>query len=434
MGGHLTHFFFCDLLRFEKVRCLTKMSAELVALVQQIAKEKDLPLEEVLGAMCDGIRHAYEKQFMREFGRHQKKRSRPRIVAILDLENKVLKLALEKTVVENPTIPHLEISLEEARKIDPNAQIGMRVRVDLPLSEFSRSSMQLARQRMQERIREMEQRRVYELYKDQVNSIVVGQVARQDSYGNIYLTLDRAEAMLPRREQVPTENLQKGERVRVYIYEIRKPTGSTEPIIFVSRTHKELLRKLLEAEVPEIREGVVEIKSLVRDPGYRSKVAVASKDPSVDPVGACVGQQSKRINNIAQELRGERVDIIAWSPDEAKFVANALSPAKVEMVILNYDERTATVVVSEDQLSLAIGRQGRNVSLAARLTGWRIDIRTTDQLGREVPSEEVQTVTSTHEQFATPTQDTQPKTNLLAVTAEEAGGGVSEVGAEEREQ
>lgn len=410
------------------------MSVELVALVQQIAKEKDLPLEEVLGAMCDGIRHAYEKQFMRGFEKHQKRKPRPRIVAILDLENKVLKLALEKTVVKNPTIPHLEISLEEAKQIDPNAQIGMRVRVDLPLSEFSRSSMQLARQRMQERIREIEQRRVYELYKDQVNSIVVGQVARRDSYGNIYLTLDRAEAMLPRREQVPTENFQKGERVRVYIYEIRKPTGSTEPIIFVSRTHKELLRKLLEAEVPEIREGVVEIKSLVREPGYRSKVAVASNDASVDPVGACVGQQSKRINNITQELRGERVDIIAWSPDEAKFVANALSPAKVEMVILNYDERTATVVVNEDQLSLAIGRQGRNVSLAARLTGWRIDIRTTDQLGREVPSEEVQMVPNTHEQFVTSTQDAQPETNLLSVTTEEAVGGVSEVKAAEREQ
>jgi len=283
-----------------------------------------------------------------------------------------------------PTNPHLEISLEEARKIDPNAQVGMRVRVDLPLSEFSRSAMQLARQRMQERIREIEQRRIYELYKDRVNTVVVGQVARWDSYGNIYLTLDRAEALLPRREQVPTESFQKGERVRVYIYELRKPTGGTEPIILVSRTHKELLRKLLEAEVPEIREGVVEIKGLVRDPGYRSKVAVASKDPSVDPVGACVGQQSKRINNITQELKGERVDIIAWSPNEAEFVANALSPAKVETVIMNYDERTATVIVGEDQLSLAIGKQGRNVSLAARLTGWRIDIRTINQLGTEV--------------------------------------------------
>ncbi|MCS7185772.1 MAG: transcription termination factor NusA [Armatimonadetes bacterium] len=367
------------------------MSAELVALVQQIAKDKELPLEEVLGAMCDGIRHAYEKQFMRDMGRYQRKRVRPRVVAVLDLENKVLRLALEKTVVENPTNYHLEISLEEARKIDPDAQLGMRVRVDLPLSEFSRAAMQLARQRMQERIREIEQKRVYELYKDKVNTVVVGQVARWDSHGNIYLTLDRAEALLPRREQVPTESFQKGERVRVYIYEIRKPTGSTEPILLVSRTHKELLRKLLEAEVPEIREGVVEIKALVRDPGYRSKVAVASKDPSIDPVGACVGQQSKRINNITQELRGERVDIIEWNPDEAKFIMNALSPAKAETIIMNFDERTATVVVSEDQLSLAIGKQGRNVSLAARLTGWRIDIRTESQLGREVPFAETVT-------------------------------------------
>ncbi|MCS7265315.1 MAG: transcription termination factor NusA [Armatimonadetes bacterium] len=364
------------------------MSADLVALVQQIAKEKELPLEEVLSAMCDGIRHAYEKQFIREIGRQKRKRLRPRVVAILDLENKILKLALEKTVVENVMNPHLEIDIEEARKIDPEAQVGMRVRVDLPLSDFSRSTMQLARQRMQERIREIEQRRVYELYKDQVNTVVVGQVTRWDSYGNIYLTLDRAEALLPRREQVPTESFQKGERIRVYIYEIRKPTGSTEPIILVSRTHKELLRKILESEVPEIREGFVEIKGLVRDPGYRSKVAVSSKDPTIDPIGACVGQQSKRINSITQELKGERIDIILWSSDEAEFITNSLSPAKIEAVIMNYDERTATVVVNEDQLSLAIGKQGRNVSLAARLTGWRIDIRTTRQLGHEVEIEQ----------------------------------------------
>jgi N utilization substance protein A len=313
----------------------------------------------------------------------------------------------------------------------------MRIRVDLPLSEFSRSAMQLARQRMQERIREIEQRRVYELYRDRINTIVVGQVARWDSYGNIYLSLDRAEALLPRREQVPTESFQKGERIRVYIYEIRKPTGSTEPIIIVSRTHKELLRKLLEAEVPEIREGVVEIKSLVRDPGYRSKVAVASKDPTVDPVGACVGQQSKRINNITQELRGERIDIIAWSQDEAEFVANALSPAKVETVIMNFDERTATVVVSEDQLSLAIGKQGRNVSLAAKLTGWRIDIRTANQLGREIPSEQlaqVETLVANDSQASASTSNLKPETDFSAAAGEEALVSGAETEAKEGEQ
>jgi len=416
------------------------MSAELVALVQQIAKDKGLPLEEVLGAMCDGIRHAYEKQFMRNVGRQQRKRFRPRVVAVLDLESKVLKLALEKTVVENPTNPHLEISLEEARRIDPDAQLGMRVRVDLPLSEFSRSAMQLARQRMQERIREIEQRHIYELYKDRVNTVVVGQVARWDSFGNIYLNLDRAEALLPRREQVPTENFQKGERVRVYIYELRKPTGSTEPIILVSRTHKELLRKMLESEVPEIREGTVEIKSLVREPGYRSKVAVASKDPTIDPVGACVGQQSKRINNIMQELRGERVDIIAWSPDEAEFVVNALSPAKVETVIMNYNGRTATVIVSEDQLSLAIGKQGRNVSLAAKLTGWRIDIRTPDQLGTkvvEVPSEEpfqFEGTSVSHQSPETVTSNLQSEDAFLVAMDAEVRGSNVQASAKEGEQ
>lgn len=364
------------------------MNVDLVALVQQIAKEKGLPIEEVLSAMCDGIRLAYEKQFMRDMSRQQRKRMRPRIAAVLDLDARVLKLALEKTVVERPTNPHLEIGLEEARQINPEAKVGDRVRVDLPLHEFTRSAMQLARQRMLERIRELEQQRVYALYKDKVGTVITGQVVRKDAAGNIYLAIDKGEALLPKREQVPTENLQKGEQVRVYIYEVREPTGSTEPIVLVSRTHKELLRKLLQLHVPEIAKGEVEIKALVRDPGYRSKVAVAAKDPTIDAAGACIGQQGKRINAIMQELRNERVDIIPWSEDEVDFLIRSLSPARAQVVIMNFDERTATVLVSEDQLSLAIGRQGRNVSLAARLTGWRIDIRTPERLGRIVPPEE----------------------------------------------
>jgi N utilization substance protein A len=248
--------------------------------------------------------------------------------------------------------------------------------------------MQLARQRMLERIRELEQQRVYAIYKDKVGTVITGQVIRKDAAGNIYLAIDKGEALLPKREQVPTENLQKGEQVRVYIYEVREPTGSTEPIVLVSRTHKELLRKLLELHVPEIAKGEVEIKALVRDPGYRSKVAVVAKDPTIDAAGACIGQQGKRINAIMQELRNERVDIIPWSEDEADFLIRSLNPARVEAIIMNFDERTATAIVSEDQLSLAIGRQGRNVSLAARLTGWRIDIRTPERLGRVIPPEE----------------------------------------------
>jgi N utilization substance protein A len=364
------------------------MNVDLVALVQQIAKEKGLPIEEVLSAMCDGVRLAYEKQFMRDLGKQQRKRMRPRIAAVLDLDARILKLALEKTVVEQPTNPHLEISVEEARKINPDAKVGDRVRVDLPLHEFTRSAMQLARQRMLERIRELEQQRVYAIYKDKVGTVITGQVIRKDAAGNIYLAIDKGEALLPKREQVPTENLQKGEQVRVYIYEVREPTGSTEPIVLVSRTHKELLRKLLELHVPEIAKGEVEIKALVRDPGYRSKVAVVAKDPTIDAAGACIGQQGKRINAIMQELRNERVDIIPWSEDEADFLIRSLNPARVEAIIMNFDERTATAIVSEDQLSLAIGRQGRNVSLAARLTGWRIDIRTPERLGRIIPPEE----------------------------------------------
>ncbi|MFA0750688.1 MAG: hypothetical protein SLRJCFUN_001091 [Candidatus Fervidibacter sp.] len=394
------------------------MNVDLVALVQQIAKDKGLPIEEVLAAMCDGIRLAYEKQFMRDMSRHQRKRMRPRIAAVLDLDARVLKLALEKTVVEKPTNPHLEISLEEARQINPDAQIGDRVRVDLPLHEFTRSAMQLARQRMLERIRELEQRRIYALYKDKVGTVITGQVLRKDAMGNIYLAIEGGEALLPKREQVPTENLQKGEQVRVYLYELREPTGSTEPIVLVSRTHKELLRKLLELHVPEIAKGEVEIKALVRDPGYRSKVAVAAKDPTIDAAGACIGQQGKRINAIMQELRNERVDIIPWTDDEVDFLIRSLNPAKAEVVIMNFDERTATVIVSEDQLSLAIGRQGRNVSLAARLTGWRIDIRTPERLGRIIPPETPSTAPSAAQEVAKGAVGSEA--NALPVSAAEA--------------
>ncbi|MCS7223910.1 MAG: transcription termination factor NusA [Armatimonadetes bacterium] len=356
----------------------TRMSAELVGLIQQIARDKELRLEEVLGAVCDGLKVAFERQFLK--GIDKASRPRPKITAELDLEAKVLKLSLEKTVVVGQPSHALEISLEEAQTIKPDAKVGEKIWVDLPLAEFSRSAMNTARHETMSRIREIELQRVYDAYKDRVHTLVTGVVLRKDSYQNVYFALDKGEGIAFRRDLLPTDNFQKGERVRLYISEVREPKRNGDPIVILSRTHKDFVAKLLELEVPEIREGIVQIKALVRDPGYRSKVAVASKDSKVDPAGACIGPQGKRVDNIVKELRGERIDILPWRDDPIDLLIEALNPARVETVIINRKNGSATVIVSEDQLSLAIGKQGKNVSLAARLTGLRLDIRTVNQL------------------------------------------------------
>ncbi len=373
------------------------MSAELVGLIQQIAREKELRLEEVLVAVCDGLKAAYELQFLREI--EKGKRSRPRITAELDLQKNQLTLKLEKVVVDHPPQNPLELSVEEARRLDPEAVPGSRLWVDLPLTDFSRKAMLLARQEMMARIREIELQKVYDFYKDRVGTLVTGVVLRKDSFQNVYFGLDKGEGVALRRDLLPTDNFQKGERVRLYIYEVKEPKRNGDQIVFLSRTHKEFLVKLLELEVPEIRDGIVEIKALVRDPGYRTKVAVASRDPNVDPAGACIGAQGKRVDNIVKELRGERVDILPWKDDPVDLLIEAMNPARVETVIVNKENDSAVVVVSEDQLSLAIGKQGKNVSLAARLTGLKVDIRTVAQLiqevGEEQPGPEVQKETGT---------------------------------------
>ncbi|RME48053.1 MAG: transcription termination/antitermination protein NusA [Chloroflexi bacterium] len=294
-------------------------------------------------------------------------------------ESKVL---AQLAVVEEVQDKRTQISLEDARKIDPDVEVGGLVEVDVTPDDFGRIAAQTAKQVILQRIREAEREVTYHTYADREGEIVQGTIQNMNPDG-ITVSLDKAEALLPRANQMPTERYTRNQRIRVYVQEVRKtPKG---PEIIVSRTHKNMLRRLMELEVPEIFNGAVEIKAIAREAGSRSKVAVAARQEGVDPVGACVGIRGVRIQALVNELSGEKIDVVAWDPDPAVFIANALSPAQVTNVRLVEapEGRTAEVVVPDRQLSLAIGKEGQNARLAAKLTGWRIDIKSESEAAEE---------------------------------------------------
>ena len=266
-----------------------------------------------------------------------------------------------------------QISLEEARRRNPAAQVGDFIAEPLPPLDFGRVAAQNAKQVIVQKVREAERERQYDEYKDRVGEIVNGIVKRVE-YGNVVVDLGRAEAIVRRDETLPRENFRYGDRIRAYVYDVRREQRG--PQIFLSRTHPEFMAKLFAQEVPEVYEGIVTIKSVARDPGSRAKIAVVSRDASIDPVGACVGMRGSRVQAVVNELQGEKIDIIQWSPDAATFIVNALAPAEVVKVVLDEDAERIEVVVPDQQLSLAIGRKGQNVRLASQLTGWDIDIMT----------------------------------------------------------
>ncbi|MBW2503447.1 MAG: transcription termination/antitermination protein NusA, partial [Deltaproteobacteria bacterium] len=275
------------------------------------------------------------------------------------------------TVVEEVENSYQEIDLSEAREIDPDVQVGDSLGMKMDASNFSRIAAQTAKQVIIQKVREAEREGVYDEFKDRVGELVNGIVRRYER-GDLIVDLGRAEALLPHREQVPRENYRQGDRVRAYISEVRMATKG--PQVILSRTHPGLLAELFRLEVPEIAEGIVEIKAVAREPGSRAKIAVVSHDPDVDPIGACVGMRGARVQNVVSELRGEKIDIINWTPDIARFACAALSPAEVTRVYVDNDEESLEMIVPDDQLSLAIGKKGQNVRLAAKLTGWKIDI------------------------------------------------------------
>jgi len=286
----------------------------------------------------------------------------------------------EKQVVDEVLDDRFEIELSEALKHKPDAQLGETVMVESTPNDFGRIAAQTAKQVVLQGIKEVEREHVYGEYMNREGELITATVQRM-AKGNVILEMGKAEAILPPKEQVENDRYYHGQRLKVYLMEIRKEDRG--PRLIVSRTHKNLILRLFEMEVPEIYNGTVEIKSIAREPGLRTKVAVAARQEGIDPVGSCVGMRGIRIQNIVNELNGEKIDVVQWSPDPKEFIANALSPAQVVEVHLNEDEHTALVIVPDKQLSLAIGKEGQNVRLAAKLTGWRIDIKSATALLEE---------------------------------------------------
>jgi transcription termination/antitermination protein NusA len=336
---------------------------ELLQIADAVAREKAIDRGIVIAAMEDAIAKAARSRYGSETDVH----------ADINPRTGELRLARHLLVVENVESPASQISLEEARRHNPAAQIGDSIADALPPLEYGRIAAQSAKQVIVQKVREAERDRQYQEYKDRIGDIVNGIVKRVE-YGNVVVDLGRGEAIVRRDELLPREVFRNGDRIRAYIYDVRREVRG--PQIFLSRTHPQFMAKLFAQEVPEIYDGIVEVKAVARDPGSRAKIAVISRDSSVDPVGACVGMRGSRVQAVVNELQGEKIDIIPWSPDIPTFVVNALAPAEVAKVVLDEDRERIEVVVPDAQLSLAIGRRGQNVRLASQLTGWDIDILT----------------------------------------------------------
>jgi len=281
--------------------------------------------------------------------------------------------------VEKVTNEHVEMSLEEAHEVDPESELGDSLGIKMDTDEFGRIAAQSAKQVIMQRLREAERSNVYADFKDRKGEIIHGIVQRFDK-GAIIVNLGRTEAELPVKEQIPKESYKQGDRIRAYICEVRQ--FSKGPQVILSRTHPALLSALFENEVPEMAEGIVSVVQVAREPGSRSKIAVSSRDGDVDPVGACVGMKGSRVQAVVQELRGEKIDIVPWDPDPAKFICNALAPAEIVRVIVSEGEKSMEVVVPDDQLSLAIGKRGQNVRLASKLSGWHLDVTSESNYNR----------------------------------------------------
>ncbi len=293
-----------------------------------------------------------------------------------ELVQAVLAVTKQKGVVDTPENEEVEIALVDARQLDKRMEIGDIIEVDVTPKNFGRSAAHTAKQLLIQRLKEAERNIVYDEYSSREGDILTGLVERIEGR-NVFINLGKTEAILPVSEQIPSESYAVGDRIKCYIVEVKKTTKG--PQIMISRTHPGLLKRLFELEVPEIAEGTVELKSVAREPGMRSKIAVVSREEEVDAVGACVGPKGQRVQNIVDELNGEKIDIVKWDEDPAVYIANALSPAKVVSVVARDEEKTSSVVVPDYQLSLAIGKAGQNARLAAKLTNWKIDIKSETQ-------------------------------------------------------
>ena len=336
---------------------------ELLQVADTVARDKGIDRDEVIDAMEQAIQKAGRSKYGQEYD----------IRAEIDRRNGEIRLLRFREVADPIENEATQIPLTEAQRLNPEAEIGDFITDPLPPIDFGRIAAQTAKQVIVQKVRDAERQRQFLEFKDRVGEIVNGLVKRVE-FGNVVVDLGRAEAMARRDELLPRESFRQGERVRAYIYDVRQePRG---PQIFLSRTHPQFMAKLFAQEVPEIYDGIIEIKAVARDPGSRAKIAVVSRDSGIDPVGACVGMRGSRVQAVVGELQGEKIDIVPWAADPATFVVNALAPAEVTKVVMDEEQRRVEVVVPDDQLSLAIGRRGQNVRLASQLTGWDIDILT----------------------------------------------------------
>lgn len=371
------------------------MNLELVGALNELEKERGISKQVLFEAIEAAIISAYKRNYGNTLN----------IRVELNERTGDIRVFARKDVVDEVLDELNEISLEDAKAINPNYELDDIVEIEVTPKDFGRIAAQTAKQVVIQRIREAERALIYEEYANRQGDILTG-IVRRLEHRNVMVDLGKTEAIMPPSEQVEKEHYTPGMRLKVYVTEVRQTTKG--PQVFVSRTHPGLLKRLFELEVPEIHDGVVEIKAVSREPGSRSKIAVYSNDRNVDPVGACVGPRGIRVQSVVQELRGEKIDIIAWDPMPDRFIANALSPARVVRVVLDVPEKSARAIVPDNQLSLAIGKEGQNARLAARLTGWKIDIKSESQMRELVALEALRPKDAPILGFVTKTAQPQP--------------------------
>ena len=340
---------------------------ELILALEDLEKEKGIKKEYLLESIESALVTAYKRNFD----------ALENVKVVMDKQTGATYVYSIKEVVERANDPVQEISLDEAKKINKSIQIGDNVEIEIVPKNFGRIAAQTAKQVIVQKIREAEREILYNDYSDKKGEIVSGPIQKAER-GIVVMDLGKLEGVMPLKEQIPTENYNVNDKIKAYVVDVEKGEKGA-PQVIVSRSHPDFVRKLLEFEIPEIYEGLIEIKSVSRDPGKRSKVAVYSQDPNIDPVGSCVGQRGIRIQNVINELHGEKIDVIEWNPDISIYIAAALLPAKIMAGDSKEDEKFAQVIVPDDQLSLAIGKAGQNARLAARLTNWKIDIKSESQ-------------------------------------------------------
>ncbi|NSW86053.1 MAG: transcription termination/antitermination protein NusA [Syntrophobacteraceae bacterium] len=346
------------------------MASELKRLIDQVSREKGIDRQTLIHTLEDAIKSAIKKKYG----------SRLDLDVTFNEEFGEIEAFLFKEVVEEVTDPDKQVSMEEALRLDPESQLGDELGIRMDTETLGRIAAQSAKQVIIQKMKDAEREVVYDEFKSRKGEICHGIVQRVDKSG-IVVNMGQAEAILPVKEQIPREVFRQGDRIRAYVLDVKKI--SKGPQVVLSRTHPHFLIQLFHSEVPEIAEGIVSIISAAREPGSRAKIAVISKDSDVDPVGACVGMKGTRVQNVVQELRGEKIDIVPWNMDPAKFVVNALAPAIISKVIIDQANRSMEVIVPDDQLSLAIGKRGQNVRLASRLTNWRIDVKNESRYERQ---------------------------------------------------